>query len=134
MSLVLAHQCEFVWAIEQDPRAVEYAYINASLNNIKNVSFLVQDVRKALFLNKSAWKNNIDVVIVNPPRSGISKKVIKRIKEILPKKIIYSSCNPKTFSQDVRSLLDLYTIKVMQPFDFFPHTPHVEVLSLLLRK
>ncbi len=134
LTLLLGKHSYFVWAIEQDQEAVKASFINASLNNIKNVSFLSSDVRRALFLNLSLWKGKIDLVSINPPRAGLSKKIIKRIKIIAPKRIIYSSCNPKSFIVDLQNFLDSYRIKLIQPFDFFPHTLHIEVLALLERR
>jgi len=134
ISLVLAHLCDFIWAVEVEPHTVENAYINTALNRINNVSFLSGDVRKVLFNNMRLWKNNIDVVIVNPPRSGVSRKIVQRIKEIYPRRIVYSSCNPKSFSHDIAAFTDSYSVELIRPFDFFPHTPHIELLGLLLRK
>ncbi|MBN2120580.1 MAG: 23S rRNA (uracil(1939)-C(5))-methyltransferase RlmD [Candidatus Omnitrophica bacterium] len=134
ISIILANSCDFIWAIEQSQQAVENAYSNLALNNIKNITFLSGDARKVLYSNLQLWKDNIDIVIINPPRGGVAKKIIQRVKAINPEKIVYSSCNPKTFSQDIRGFLDSYDIEIIQPFDFFPHTPHVELLSLLVRK
>ncbi|RKY28960.1 MAG: 23S rRNA (uracil(1939)-C(5))-methyltransferase RlmD [Candidatus Omnitrophota bacterium] len=134
LSLLLAKEFSFVWAIEQDELAIKTSLVNASLNNINNVSFLNSDVKKALFLNLNLWKERIFLVFINPPRAGLSKKIIKRIKTIAPKRIIYSSCNPKSFIVDLQSFLDSYRIRLIQPFDFFPHTPHIEVLALLERR
>ncbi|MCD6539698.1 MAG: 23S rRNA (uracil(1939)-C(5))-methyltransferase RlmD [Candidatus Omnitrophica bacterium] len=134
LSLFLAREFSFVWAVEQDELAVKTSLVNASLNNINNVSFLNSDVKKALFLNLNLWREKIFLVFINPPRAGLSKKIIKRIKNIVPEKIIYSSCNPKSFIVDLQNFLDCYRIKLIQPFDFFPHTPHIEVLALLERR
>ena len=134
ISFILSGLCDFVWGIEAESYAVDNAYINASSNNIKNAAFLSGNARTVLFNNMYLWKNNIDIVVINPPRSGISKKIIQRIKEINPGKIIYSSCNPVSFMENLEWFLDSYDIDIIQPFDFFPHTPHVEVLGLLVSR
>ena len=134
ISLVLSKSCGFVWAIEQDADAVDTARENALLNGIKNTAFLSGDVRKVLYREMAVWRGKIGVITINPPRSGLSKKVIKRVVDIRPEKIAYSSCNPRTFSEDIKMFLDDYSLEIIQPFDFFPHTPHMEVLALLTRR
>lgn len=134
ISLVLSKLCGFVWAVEQDTDTVNTARENALLNGINNVCFLSGDVRKVLYREMTVWRGKIGVVTINPPRSGLSKKVIKRVIEIRPEKIAYSSCNPRTFSEDIKMFLDDYSLEIIQPFDFFPHTPHMEVLAVLTRR
>lgn len=114
--------------------AVKNASQNAQLNEITNVSFMFGDVGTVL-LENTFFKGIIDTVTVNPPRSGISNKVIKRILEIQPAKIVYSSCNPSSFFSDARRIMEQsrYTLESVEAFDFFPHTPHVEVVGVLRR-
>jgi len=80
------------------------------------------------------WPGRFDLVIVNPPRSGISKKIARRLLELKPSRIGYSSCNPETFFPQVGLLAELYRPTVLQPFDFFPHTPHLEILAVFERR
>ncbi|MDO4759850.1 MAG: RsmD family RNA methyltransferase [Candidatus Saccharibacteria bacterium] len=70
-------------------------------------------------------------VIVDPPRAGCDKKLIEKLLEVHPKKIIYLSCNPATQARDVKMLLDGYNIEAMKTFNFFPRTPHIENLVIL---
>ncbi len=70
-------------------------------------------------------------VILDPPRAGCNKKLINRLKEVKPKKIIYLSCNPATQARDVKLLLENYKIEDVKTFNFFPHTPHIENLVIL---
>ena len=78
-------------------------------------------------------KNN-QTVILDPPRSGCDYKLIDKLNEITPAKIIYLSCNPATQARDIKLLLDNYQIEDIKAFNFFPHTPHIENLVILSRK
>lgn len=74
-----------------------------------------------------------DVMVVDPPRAGLSKKVVKYLLEANPRQIIYVSCNPATLARDVAMMTDgNYTIKEVQPVDMFPHTYHIETVVNLL--
>ena len=75
--------------------------------------------------------SSVDVCVINPPRSGISKKVIRAILRLGPQRIVYSSCNPQTMFTDIAQLTEQYTPEFVEPFDFFPHTPHMECLTVL---
>ena len=73
-------------------------------------------------------------VILDPPRAGCDKKLITRLLEVTPPTIIYLSCNPATQARDISMLLNKYTISHIQPFNFFPRTPHIENLVILSLK
>lgn len=73
-------------------------------------------------------------VILDPPRSGCDKRLINKLLEVTPEKIIYLSCNPATQARDISILLDKYEITTIKTFNFFPHTPHIENLVILSRK
>ncbi|MDO4889302.1 MAG: RsmD family RNA methyltransferase [Candidatus Saccharibacteria bacterium] len=73
-------------------------------------------------------------VIVDPPRAGLDIKLIEKLNEITPKTIIYISCNPATQARDIKLLLEKYQIETVQPFNFFPRTPHLENLVILTKK
>ena len=70
-------------------------------------------------------------VILDPPRAGCDKKLIDKLLEVRPKKIIYLSCNPATQARDVKMLLEKYQIEDVKTFNFFPRTPHIENLVIL---
>ena len=70
-------------------------------------------------------------VIIDPPRAGCDKKLIERLLEVRPVKIIYLSCNPSTQARDLKLLLNKYQIEKIKIFNFFPHTPHIENLAIL---
>jgi 23S rRNA (uracil1939-C5)-methyltransferase len=75
-----------------------------------------------------------DVMIVDPPRAGMHKDVVRRILSMLPNKIIYVSCNPAALARDVAMMSEHYQIEKVQPVDLFPHTYHIESVSLLIKR
>jgi len=132
IGMFLASGAKFVWGVEISKEIVEMAWKNAKINNIENISFLVSDARK--FLNtQGLYYRDIDVLTINPPRCGLSNKIIRAILRLNPKVILYSSCNPNALFRDLGVLNGSYHLDFIEPFDFFPHTPHLECLSLLRR-
>jgi 23S rRNA (uracil1939-C5)-methyltransferase len=75
-----------------------------------------------------------DVIITDPPRAGMHEDVVKKIMELLPARIVYVSCNPATQARDIALMTELYKVTRVQPVDMFPHTHHVECVTLLERK
>ncbi|MFH1038842.1 MAG: 23S rRNA (uracil(1939)-C(5))-methyltransferase RlmD [PVC group bacterium] len=134
IGLVLSSRAAAVTGIEVDEQAVETARINAGLNRRGNLSFLAGKAADVLLRHRDRWRRRFHVAVVNPPRPGISKKVAKRILEIEPERIVYSSCNPESFLTQAALLLNNYHLEIIQPFDFFPHTPHMEMLAVFRRK
>ncbi|NPA34897.1 MAG: 23S rRNA (uracil(1939)-C(5))-methyltransferase RlmD [Chlorobi bacterium] len=132
LSLLASKQAKKVVGIEIVEQAIEKAKENAELNNISNAVFYVGDVRKKI--NEIIEREGKpDVIITNPARAGMHKDVVKTIASVKPKRIVYVSCNPVTQARDIRMLVDManYELKVVQPVDMFPHTPHIETVSLL---
>jgi len=134
LGVVLAGMAGGVTGIELDPAAVATARINCRLNGVSNADYVVGDARKVLLEHRQHWRGRFGLVAVNPPRSGLSKKVIKRILELEPGVILYSSCNPNTFAPQAELLLESYRLEYVRPFDFFPHTPHLELLAVFARR
>jgi len=134
LGIVLAGISGQVTGIELDPYAVETARLNCRLNGVENSRYIIGDARKILLANRETWQSRFNLVVVNPPRSGLSKKVIKRILEIAPPTILYSSCNPKTFALQAGAILEQYDLVYARPFDFFPHTPHLELMTVFKRR
>jgi 23S rRNA (uracil1939-C5)-methyltransferase len=130
IGIFLAASAKFVWGIEAAKAIVDMAWQNARENKVENISFIVSDVRRFLNTQKEFYKD-ADLLVVNPPRSGLSNKIIRAILRFSPKAIIYSSCNPEAFFRDLEGLKGAYKPDFIEPFDFFPHTPHLECLSLL---
>lgn len=132
IGIFLSREAKFVWGVEISEAIIETARENAKQNNIENISFITADARK--FLNEQmAFYRDTDVLIINPPRSGLSGKVMRAILRLSPKKIFYSSCNPETLFSNLKELATAYKPEFVEPFDFFPHTPHLETLVLLQR-
>ncbi len=76
-----------------------------------------------------------DVIVVDPPRKGLDTKLIDKIIDVKPEKLVYISCKPSTLARDIRIFTQNgYTLEKAQPVDMFPHTMHVECCSLLVRK
>lgn len=118
-----------VIGIELNSSAIVDANLNKELNNINNIEFFVGDTGKLLSNNN--YKPNI--IIVDPPRSGLDELAIKEILNILPNKLIYISCDPMTLARDLKILSDKYDIKEITPVDMFPYTAHVECVCVLSR-
>ena len=129
ISLFLAKKAKKVYGLEINDNAVKLARENAIENNIKNVEFVSAPAED--FLPKLE-KLKADVFVLDPPRKGVEISVIQAIVKANPKKIVYVSCNPKSFAKDVFEFGKLgYELKTFQPFDQFCHTSHVEVVGLL---
>ncbi|MCM8826843.1 MAG: 23S rRNA (uracil(1939)-C(5))-methyltransferase RlmD [Candidatus Omnitrophica bacterium] len=129
IGIFLAEKAKFIWGVEVNSSAIENAFINANINGIKNISFIHSDVTK--FLKAGNLKEKIDMIVINPPRCGLSQKIREKILFLNADFIFYSSCNPKTFFSDLKYFSSPYTLLFIEPFDFFPHTPHLEVVGFL---
>lgn len=133
IGLSLARRAGEVWGLEIVEPAIADAIANARRNEIENASFFAGDVRLALReLVETAGKP--DVLVVDPPRAGLSQKVVRRIIEAGPKRIVYVSCNPTTLAPNAAQLVEAgWTLKKVRPVDMFPQTPHIECVALLER-
>lgn len=132
ISLFVADHADQVVGIEYIADAVDNANTNAKLNGKDNVSFICGDAGEEM--EKLIAKQSIDTLIVDPPRSGLNKKMKDSILKSLPESLIYVSCNPATLGKDLKDLQRAYEIKRVQPFDFFSQTAHVETAVLLSRR
>jgi 23S rRNA (uracil1939-C5)-methyltransferase len=122
----LAPLFQQVHGIELVAEAVENARRNAARNNLANITFHCGEVQK---LFPSVIPAAPDVIVVDPPRAGLSKKAIKHIMQVVPRQIVYVSCNPATLARDVALLLEGgYQVVEVQPVDMFPHTYHIETV------
>ena len=134
IALVLALDSAEVWGVELLEEAVADAIENAKLNSVDNARFFAGDVRLVMreLLEQSG---SPDVVVVDPPRAGLSQKVVRRIIEADAQRIVYVSCNPTTLAPNARQLVDDggYELRSVQPVDMFPQTPHIECVALLER-
>jgi 23S rRNA (uracil1939-C5)-methyltransferase len=134
IGLVLAGDALTVWGIEVSEESVACALENAELNGIGNAAFFAGNVGQSLE-DLHARSGDPDVVIVDPPRAGLAGKALRRLGEVGAPRVVYVSCNPTTLAADVKRLRDNYgyTLRRTRPIDLFPHTPHVESVSLLER-
>jgi 23S rRNA (uracil1939-C5)-methyltransferase len=134
IGLSMAASALTVWGIEISEESVACAIENQELNSIGNAAFFAGNVGEALRELRDR-AGDPDVVVVDPPRAGLSKKVVHRVLEAAPKRIVYVSCNPTTLAPNLKRLRDDYGYELVraQPVDMFPHTPHVECVALLER-
>jgi 23S rRNA (uracil-5-)-methyltransferase RumA len=133
IALWLAPYAREVRGIELIPEAVEDARRNAGKNGAANATF---HVGRAEVLMPKWAKQGVkpDVVVVDPPRTGLDDALIRSLLEVQPQRIVYVSCNPSTLGKDVAKLLARYELVSAQPVDMFPHTAHVESVILMIKK
>ena len=131
LGLSLASRAGELWGVEIAPEAVVDAEENARRNGIENARFRSGDARKEIrpVLEQAGRP---DVVVVDPPRSGLSKKVVRRLIECDARRIVYVSCNPTTLAPNAAQLSEAgYRVRRVKPVDMFPQTPHIECVALL---
>jgi 23S rRNA (uracil1939-C5)-methyltransferase len=131
IALVFALDAGEVWGVELVEEAVADAIENARLNGVDNARFFAGDVRLAMrpLLEQAGQP---DVVVVDPPRAGLSNKVVRRVLEAKANRIVYVSCNPTTLAPNARQFCDAgYELRTVRPVDMFPQTPHIECVALL---
>jgi 23S rRNA (uracil1939-C5)-methyltransferase len=134
IGLLMSPRVAEVWGLELIPEAISDAITNARHNEIDNTHFFAGDVRLALReLVQRAGRP--DVLVVDPPRAGLSQKVVRRIIEASPSRIVYVSCNPTTLAPNAAQLVqDGYELVRVRPVDMFPQTPHIECVAELVRR
>lgn len=132
-SLPFADKVKELAGIEIVESSIESAKRNAVDNGIDNTYFLAKDARRGMDEVLENW-GTPDLLMLDPPRSGAGGKVMRRIGRLGTDRVVYVSCNPETFAEDITWLRELgYELKTVQPVDLFPHTVHVEVVSLLVK-
>jgi 23S rRNA (uracil1939-C5)-methyltransferase len=134
IGLAMARDALTVWGVEISEESVACAIENAELNGVANAAFYAGDVGQAIEELKDR-SGTPDVVVVDPPRAGLSNKAVRRLGRIGAPRIVYVSCNPTTLAGNVKQLgADWgYELRRVRPVDMFPHTPHVEAVALLER-
>ncbi|MDX6718511.1 MAG: rRNA (uracil1939-C5)-methyltransferase, partial [Solirubrobacteraceae bacterium] len=133
VGLTVAARAGEVWGLEIVEEAVADAIANARRNEIDNARFFAGDVRLALreLVDEASRP---DVCMVDPPRAGLSQKVVRRIIESAPRRIVYISCNPTTLAPNAAQLVEAgYALRRVAPVDMFPQTPHIECVAVLER-
>ena len=134
IGLTLAADALTVWGVEVSEESVACALENAELNGIANAAFFAGEVGTVLDdLRERA--GDPDVVVVDPPRAGLSGKALRRLARLEPERIVYVSCNPTTLAGNVKELAGEwgYRLERARPVDMFPHTPHIETVALLTK-
>ena len=130
----IAQHVKKVVGVEYVEESIVEAKENSQLNRIDNTSFYAGDMAKVFTKEFVEQNEKPDIVITDPPRSGMHEKVVEQLLQVAPKKIIYISCNPATQARDVALLAAKYNVGKIQPVDMFPHTHHVEnIVELILR-
>lgn len=124
-SLPIAVDADEVIAVEENPSAIKDGKLNLEINGIKSCRFIRSSI-EALQL-----KNSIDILIVDPPRLGLTNVAVNKMLAMAPEMIAYVSCNPTTLSRDLKKLLAKYEIESIRMIDFFPQTYHIESLTFL---
>jgi len=131
IGLTMARRAGEVWGLEIVPEAIADAERNAERNKIENAHFLAGSARTGVRpLIEKAGKP--DVIVIDPPRAGLSQKIVRRVLECEAKKIVYVSCNPTTLAPTPPRLVAAgYKLRRVKPVDMFPQTPHIECVALL---
>ncbi len=120
-----------VIGIEVVEDAIKDAHENAALNGLDNCLFFAGDAEKICTDAFFAQHGRPDVIVTDPPRAGMTEKLIMQLLKIRAPKVVYVSCNPATQARDLQLLNDTYRITRLQPVDMFPHTHHIENVALL---
>jgi 23S rRNA (uracil1939-C5)-methyltransferase len=134
IALALASRAGEVWGLESVGAAIADAEHNATANQVANARFVTGDARLGIrpLLERAGRP---DVVVVDPPRAGLSAKVVRRVLECGARRIVYVSCNPTTLAPNAAQLVEAgYSLRRVTPVDMFPQTPHVECVALLERR
>ncbi len=130
IGLLLKEYSQKIIGVDIDKNAISYAKLNAELNGVKNFNGIALASEK---ISHDLMKD-IDILVLDPPRAGLHKKLISIIIENKPRKIFYLSCNPITQARDFYYLKSYYDVLGFFGFDFYPHTPHIESLLIMQLK
>ena len=134
IGLSLAARAREVAGVDIVEEAVADAIENARLNEITNASFYAGDIRLAM-RDLVEQEGRQDVCVIDPPRAGLSAKVVRRVIEAGPERIVYVSCNPTTLAPNAAQLVEAgWRLRSVRPVDLFPQTPHIECVALLERE
>jgi 23S rRNA (uracil1939-C5)-methyltransferase len=134
IGIFLSDRAKKVIGIDLIPEAIADANENALLNQIHHAAFFAGDVTEICNDTFFETHGRPDLIVSDPPRAGMSEKLIAKILEIAAEKIIYVSCNPATQARDLNLLSEKYQISAVQPVDMFPHTLHIENVTALFLK
>lgn len=127
IAICLANSAREVIGIEIVESALKDARNNCRINGITNCRFIHGDIKKCL----SQVSAIPDIMVIDPPRSGMHKDVVRQVSEMAPERIVYVSCNPSTMARDIGLMKTRYRVSEVQPVDMFPHTYHIEAVAKL---
>ena len=127
--ILISDRCKSVIGIEIGETAVTDAENNCRNNGVTNCTFMRGDIRQCL----SLIRDKPDLMIIDPPRAGMHKDVVKQVLQLGVERIIYVSCNPATLARDLGMMQDVYRPLEVQPVDMFPHTYHIEAVAKLVK-
>jgi 23S rRNA (uracil1939-C5)-methyltransferase len=131
-SIFLSPYAQNVVGIETDEQAVKFAQMNAEKQGVRNTKFICGEVESVLPQEFASGVDKIDLLVLDPPRSGCDGAVLKAISNLRPQKVIYISCNPATQARDIKYLCECgYDLLSLLPLDMFPQTEHIEVVGHL---
>jgi 23S rRNA (uracil1939-C5)-methyltransferase len=136
IAIYVSAKAKQVFAFESVESSIEDAKVNSDLNSISNVQLFNADLYKSFL--PIVEKNKIpnpDLIIIDPPRSGMHGNTVNDVIKLSPPKIVYVSCNPATQVRDIKLMDDAgYKLVKIKPVDMFPHTFHIENVGLLIKK
>ena len=134
IGILAAKKAKKVVGIELNEDAVCDAKINAERNAVHNIDFYTANASDFM-VEMAETKQKVDVVIMDPPRSGADNKFISAVAKLSPERVVYVSCNPESLERDLKTFMRFgYHAKKIQPVDMFPHTNHVESVVCLTRR
>jgi 23S rRNA (uracil1939-C5)-methyltransferase len=127
--ILMSADCRQIIGIEIVASAVGDAETNCRKNGVTNCTFIQGDIRRCL----AGIEQRPDVLIIDPPRAGMHKDVVKQVLELGVERIVYVSCNPATLARDIGMMADRYRLMEVQPVDMFPHTYHIEAVARIVK-
>jgi 23S rRNA (uracil1939-C5)-methyltransferase len=127
--IILADSARQIIGIEIVDSAIDDAISNCNKNKLVNCKFIKGDIKEKL----SGITQRPDVLIIDPPRAGMHRDVVRQVLDMAPERVVYVSCNPATLARDLGLLRDVYRVMEVQPVDMFPHTYHVEAVARLAK-
>ncbi|MFC1496258.1 23S rRNA (uracil(1939)-C(5))-methyltransferase RlmD [Candidatus Margulisiibacteriota bacterium] len=129
IEICLSSQAKEIAGIDLVEENIKTAEENCKINNITNAKFVCGEVESYLKEPRSSFAGSFDLLVLDPPRSGLAQKAIDRILKLEIPRIIYVSCNPATLARDLKIFQEnKYSIKQIAPFDLFPHAAHLETI------
>jgi 23S rRNA (uracil1939-C5)-methyltransferase len=133
IAIFVSEYANEVYGFEDVESSIYDANANLEINEIENVNFIQADLYKT-FLPFTETLPKPDVIILDPPRSGMHKKTVSDVLQLSPEKIVYISCNPTTQARDIKLMVESgYKLIKIRPVDMFPHTFHIENVALLIK-